>query len=295
MRRFITVLIIILILVSLVLGGAWLIARRKSTQSGAAPLSFRQFLSGQTNPANPNNIPNNGTLTPIFVDDNTSRPQTPTTVTSGTQAAVFTNPNAATPAQVGTVNNQGTTSTPPRVTTTTSVDPNPLPPVLIPPVTSGNECTDTDLNIRFTPEELQKLQVLQNRFYAVSTTLHSDADVAIETGNHDNFKTKVNKITEMYNYCVYKSPSISYPNALSTRYKRRIPTPFWHEATQDQEVFLGAEGSFDGNINLSARRGGNLGIPVVSTGTTINGTVLTAENTIFGLRTLERSLRLNLW
>ncbi len=310
MRRLITVIIIIIIVVSLILIGAWLISRNTAEKNGVAKLSFRQFLTGQSAAPNPPNTPD-GNLDSVFVDGNITTPDTttPNVTTPGTQVSTFTNSTTSPTQNTNTTNNGGlntgtSTGTTPGTSTGTTTPP--IVPASIPPVVVGVECSDADLNIRFTAEELAKLKALEKRFYAVSQYLHTDADVATETANHDNFKAKISKITEMYNYCLAKSPNITNP-----QYKVRVPTPFWNKPEQDSEVFLAGNGVLDAHVwGVVQQVLDDLANPLtyqtfVGTPTLVNNARLTYSeggngmNTryqlLFTLRSLERSLRLNLW
>lgn len=286
MRRFITILIIVLIFVGVILLGAWFFARRTAQKEGRVPPTFKEFLSrdaGTTPTAQ-----NPGDLSSVFVDDNltTTTPGQSSSGTSGTQVAVFTT-TTSTPAQnnapAGPGSGSGSNGT--TTTTTTTVDPTTLPPASVPPTIPGPECSDADLNIRFTPQELARLQILQNRFYAISQSIRTDGDVATETGNHDNFKAKVDKITALYNSCIAYSQNLP----TNSQYRIRIPTPFWHadpNLNADAEVFVAPmPGAYDGDIGGRGTWNGSN-----------NGTTpLVPTNLPLGLRSLERSLRLNLW
>lgn len=295
MRRFITILIIVLIFVGVILLGAWFFARHTAKQEGRIPPTFKEFLSRDagTTPS----TQNPGDLSSVFVDDNltTTTPGQTSSGTSGTQVAVFTT-TTSTPAQNNTPigpggagsgntgpgsgsGNNGTTTT-----TTTTVDPTTLPPATVPPAIPGPECSDADLNIRFTPQELARLQILQNRFYAISQSIRTDGDVATETGNHDNFKAKVDKVTALYNSCIAYSQNLP----TNSQYRIRIPTPFWRadaNLNADAEVFVAAmPGAYDGDIGGRGTWNGST-----------NGSIPIVPNNIpLGLRSLERSLRLNL-
>ncbi len=314
MKRFITILVIILIVLAIILGGAWLFSRRTAEKNGTAKPTFRQFLSGDTNTGT-GLTPNDGSLSSVFVDDNLSSatPGTSVTPTIGTQVAQFSSgaytPTTSTGSGTGTsgtgTNGSSSGSTPgsgvPGETTapgsTTTVDPTTQTPASVPPTVAGPECSSADLNIEFTPEQLIQLQALQNRFYALSQTLRTDADVATETGNHDNFKAKVDTITGLYNRCVARTAQIP----ANSQYKLRVPTPFWHVLAQDAQGFIGGVVANNGacsylNPVCAAIGGGNpydgfIGID----GPNASGSFLTPNNTAIGLRTLERSLRLNLW
>lgn len=84
-------------------------------------------------------------------------------------------------------------------------------------------CSQEDTNIVFTADELAQLKELQNRFYTIAQTLHTDADVDTEVANHDAFAVKADQVTEMYNYCEQKLPLITDPHL-----QQRVATPFWH-------------------------------------------------------------------
>jgi len=88
-------------------------------------------------------------------------------------------------------------------------------------------CSDEDLNITFTADELARLNVLQDRFYTIAQTLHTDADVDTEVANHDAFTVKTDQVKELYAYCESKLPYIdAYEDR---RLHKHMATPFWHE------------------------------------------------------------------
>lgn len=297
MRRFITILIIVLLVAFVVLVGAWLLSRKKTEQQTGQALSFRQFLSGDVAVQPTTTTP--GSTSSVFVDDtltNTSSDQTASSNPIGTQSAQFTNSSSTptnnqtplgtttSPTTGGTLGSGAPTTT--TTTTTTTIDPTTQTPVGVSPIVTGPECSEADLNIQFNAVELQKLQALQTRFYAVAQYLHSDSDVSTETSNFDNFKSKIDKITELYNYCSAKAYAAAPSSTLADPlYQRRVPTPFWHELGHDTELFLSLvtnpTSAYDGQVTIGAPDA--------------NGSYLTPSNTPIGLRTLERSLRLNIW
>lgn len=295
MKRFISITIIILIVVAIILTGAWFFSRRTAEKNGTAKPTFRQFLSGDTDTGT-GLTPNDGSLSSVFVDDNLSSatPGASVTPTIGTQVAQFSS-GAYTPTTTseGTATNGSNSSgntpgsgVPGEVTApgSTTVDPTTQTPASVPPTIAGPECSEADLNIAFSSSDLARLQALQNRFYALSQALRTDADVATETGNHDNFKAKVDKVTALYTSCVQYSQAIP----TNSPYSVRIPTPFWHADPhfgQESEVFIGPAGPYDGAIGGSGTWNGSS-----------NGATPTMPtNTPLGLRSLQRSLRLNLW
>ncbi len=311
MRRFISILIIVLIFVGVILLGAWFFARRTAQKEGRTPPTFKEFVSRDVGTRPGTQTP--GDLSSVFVDDTltTATPGNTAAGTSGTIASTFTT-TTSTPAQNNTPNNNtnpnapgtgasgGTTTT----STTVIIDPTTLPPATVPPIIPGPECSDADLNIRFTPSELARLQVLQNRFYAISQTLHTDGDVATETGNHDNFKVKVDKFTALYNSCISYSAAIP----ATSQYAKRIPTPFWHADQNlgaDAELFIGVVppptingpifGIFGSSSGPNNPYDGDIGGRGTWNGSVNGVNPIMPNNTALGLRSLERSLRLNFW
>lgn len=316
MKRLISIIILILIVTSIILLGAWFFSRRTAEKAGTPKPTFREFLTGDTTTGLQPTAPD-GTLSSVFVDDNlTTAPTTAsTTTTIGTQVAQFTGstttpintttPNPGSGAQGGGSTQNPGSGAPGGATTvtTTTIDPTTQTPAPVPPSVPGPECSDADLNIAFTEGELAQLQALQNRFYAVSQTLHTDADVATETGNRDNFKAKVDKISRLYTQCQQYAPRIA-----DARYQIRVPTPFWHNSAQDKDVFVAGSGPLDGTVELvHPNQLEALLDPLTYNQFIVNGNagslggILTSTNsnyrdeTLFGLRTLERSLRLNIW
>ncbi len=101
------------------------------------------------------------------------------------------------------------------------------------------------MNITFTPNEIARLQQLQNRFYAIAGSLHSDSSVATELANYTTFKTKGDTILELYTYCTAKSPLIGSP-ALKTK----VATPFWRDPTKDRDGYIPITSPNLGSLNI---------------------------------------------
>ncbi len=334
MKRAITIFLIILVVVGIFLTGAWLISRRTAVKNSAPAPTFRDFITGDSGKGD-TLTPNNGDLSSVFVDDNLGNTDTVGVVdtTPGTQVAQFTNGGTSpSGGSSGAGNTQGTsgngittttspngtttTTTPGTVpgtviittttpngtttTTTTSIDPTTQPPSTAPATTPGPACGDADLNIQFTANELAKLQVLQNRFYAIAQSLHSDADVATELGNHDNFLAKVTNTESLYLFCDQIVTTQGAGAITNPAYKKHIPTPFWHSngiLGTDNELFIATDGPYDGTLRI--------GIPMPNgfpgnqdpgdITTNPDDLLFTPNNVKLVLRSLERSLRLNLW
>ncbi len=285
MRRFFTIIFILIIIVAIVLGILWLGARKTATQNNAPKPTFREFVtgstkqgqgteapggtlnssfdegaSGQTPPGQPTSpgaltpgqtppidgsLSAPGTQTSTFTND-TLIPTSPSSTTTGTNSPTSNTPPGTTPTPGGTLvadidPNAGTTpgtptppsNTPPGTTPTPggTVPPPPTPPSG--PNTPAPQCSDADVNIVFTPEELADIKTLERRFYTIAESIRTDEDIAREVTNHDTFKLKGDEILELYNYCAQKSPRLT-----QTTYQRRVPTPFWNDTTTDRAGFF---------------------------------------------------------
>ncbi len=269
MRRFIPIFIIIVIVAAIVLGGLWLSARKTATENGSNPLSFREFVtgsssSGTVSPDDPGSLSSDFTTDGSGTTTDTPTGQTPSQTSwsgsltpSETQVSVFTDETLSpTTSPSGTnTNGPGTTpSTPnttpttpnttpigtgPGTTTTTPTTPgtsnpgsNPTPP---PPTRSTPlpQCSDADLNIIFTPQELADLKTLERRFYTIAESIRTDEDVAREVSNHDTFDIKGVQLQELLTYCLNKTPQLANP-----LYKKRVATPFWNNSSTDTLGFV---------------------------------------------------------
>jgi len=285
MKRILTIILIIIAIAGIILLVAWMRARNTAQKNGTPTPSFRTFITGKTTPAPAGNT-QSGDLTSDFTQETPAN--TPTTTSPvGTRVSTFTNSsfNPATTPTSGGVSSTGSggasgngsigvgsaTPTPLTGGTTTTV------------TTSGGgqsggstasavpACSQADLNITFTPDELARLQSLQRRFYAVAQTLHTDADVATELGNHDSFKAKEIKITELYNYCQSKVGSFTTPEL-----RRRVATPFWNDAGQNTQ-------------------GGFLSPTIYPSTSAPNTSTTNPASITAGEGALEQILRINLW
>ena len=113
-------------------------------------------------------------------------------------------------------------------------------------------CSDADLYIAFTPEELTRLGQLQDQFLDIAETLRTDGDVAAEAANYTTFAAKSAQVTELYGYCQAKAPQIQ-----GVAYQNRVPTPYWRNPQYDKSGYIGglniSSGDFgDGDVNLVA-------------------------------------------
>ncbi len=243
MRKALTIILIVLLIISILIAGAWVVSRNKAVKNGAVAPSFRQFLGlgtkqGATGSPGGDLVPDGETPgsnggTPggaggtgsggvssdgnVSVSEFTDGPLTPSDIENDVTPGPIDSGNTGNDSTGG-----GASNPPPTV-----LPPNPLPP-------SGTaSCTDEDSTIAFTPDEINRLNALQTRFYAVAQTLHTDADVRTELANYDNFKVRADKASDLYNYCVAKAPQIT-----AGAYATRVPTPFWRDATRDRNGYM---------------------------------------------------------
>jgi cytoskeletal protein RodZ len=260
-KRVIKIILIMLAIFLLILGIMWLIGRHTAQKNGNTPLSFKQFigLSDKTS-SNGTNGTGGGTLSSNFgnngsnngsgngngsgqgtggingsntgignnngdsnlggvngigsngIGNGINMVSAPTisqftsggiTATNGYGGGAAGNPTTnTTNTGAGTQNNSPTT-------TGTTVNTAPI-------------CGTADTTITFTPEELDKLNTLQNRFYTIAQTLHTDADAQAELTNHDAFEIKSQQATELYNQCEALLPALPEPML-----QEHIATPFW--------------------------------------------------------------------
>ena len=140
------------------------------------------------------------------------------------------------------------------------------------PSVPAPQCSDADVNIVFTSEELARLKTLERRFFTIAESIRTDEDIAREISNHDTFELKGTQILELYNICIQKSDRLTNPI-----YKRRVRTPFWNTTTDAPGFVTNEPGA---------------GIDIFNT-TPPNP--LNSNNTPTYKRILERLLRLNLW
>lgn len=123
-------------------------------------------------------------------------------------------------------------------------------------------CTAADTNISFTPDEIQQLNALQAQFNTLNSKLATSDQVAAELSTYNSYKLEEAKIGELQTFCQASKPLLTDP-AL----KRHVPTPFWHDATQDSDTYTA------GNVN----------------------SIVDGTNPSSGESFLERILRINLW
>ena len=114
MKRFIKILIIILIIAAIVLGIAWMSSRRTAVKNGAVAPTFRQFLSGETKlTGTPTENP--GSLSGSFTEDlePTTTPTTSGSLTApGTTSSIFTSGTISPSNNTGSGSSTGSSSTP---------------------------------------------------------------------------------------------------------------------------------------------------------------------------------------
>lgn len=294
MKPKIRIILIILFIILLVLLGAWFFSRNRATKKGEVPPTFRAFLGigSSAKPANNGGAGNEFTsdfTNPSDVGTGTTPSQT-TGSTPPIRTSIFTNgglnpisgapfspvPGTISPGGGGIV---GGGINPPQGGGGIGVGGG----IVTPPPSSQPECSEDDVSIQFTADEINRLNVLKTRFFALAEGLNTDSDLATEIYNYDLFKTKSDKITELYNYCksspVYTQAratipapqqygtTVPGPNGSGINY--RVPTPFWHDLTKDNQAFIHQGNNWKG--------------------------IFSDPDLVFPERSIEHALRLNLW
>jgi len=319
MRKFIKISIAVLSIIFLILLGAWLVGRQKAIEEGRVPLTFREFLNLSSSRDSKSLIGNNnGELTSDFQDPNGNGSNTGGSGSNNgsvegasTRVSKFTNntsiPNVGGATDIGSVsgvdrNGDGVINGDDEIDAEYDDNFDPAKAAILSAQTPP-ECSDRDLNIQFTQNELNKLQALQARFYVVSQDLHNDSDVNSEKQNWSTFKAEGAKITEFYNYCAgtnYDGVGYQVTNPLL---KFRLPTPFWHDErtiSKDTNTILPAD------LNALTAGGVESGDYYTNSSGIVLGLseddILNVLNKIFNesgandrAHKLEKTLRLNLW
>ncbi len=269
MKKILKLILLIVIIVAIVLVVWWLVGRNTAVKNGTSPVSFRSFIG--LGDGNPLPGPDSGGLTPDttgsqgtattpdgnddgidddFSDENdvldrdyadvsvfTEGPLTPADSDGGGAGGGSTGGGGTSGgggAGGGSTGGGGTSggggagggSTGGGGTSGGGTPPGDIPPVF--PI-----CSDADVTITFTPDEIRRLNALQTRFYAIAVDLRTDTDVDTELVNYDVFKAKADTIAEFYNYCQSKAPLIT-----AAPYKTRVGTPYWYEPGKDQTGYL---------------------------------------------------------
>lgn len=251
MKRALKIILILLVLLAIIATIAWLRARNTAVKNGGEAPTFREFISGKnTNVSTPQDSTDG--LSAIFVDENTATPpsSTSTPTTGAIVVSRFTS-GPTTPTQQGTQGGQNTIS---QGGATNGNLPGGGGTGSGSGGTGGGTggggtggggstppapaCSDEDLNITFTADEISRLDTLQQQFYDLAATLHTDSDIGIELENYNNFKAKSDQINELYAYCNAKSPLITNPAFIT-----RVPTPFWRNQTRDRNGYMSASGT----------------------------------------------------
>ncbi len=286
MSRRTKIIISILVVIILFIIGAWVVARKKAIKNNEVPPTFRAFL-GLTNPKR-SQVENPPTEegSSSFTDESSNSGEINnenTNTSNGTRTSIFTN-GGFNPLGTGSPQ-EGTGQTGSGSSSSSSGGNTGGGPVVISPpqVNTPPECSDADLNIEFTQDEIARLNVLKTRFFNLAQNLNTDSDLDTEISNYDLFKSKSDKLTELNNYCnnspVYTQAQAT-PVVASQPYgsvipgnngaiNYRVPTPFWHDLTKDNQAFVHQ------GINWKG--------------------IFSDPDLIFPERSIEHALRINLW
>jgi len=241
MKRALKIIFILLLLAIIVMGGLWALSRKQAQKNGTTAPTFKDFFSRTVSVPQQTNQPNE--LGTVFVPPSDA----PTTQTESSPApetiSLFTNTTIS------------PTSTPPSTSATqspiTSIDlsvqgAGNSTPIIAPPAgepspastpilatDNGPVCSTADSNIAFTPEELRRLNILQQRFNTIAPYLHTDGDLAIVEANYDSYKVKGEQLDALVGY--YENTL--KPKLPNTSFNKRVATPFWHDSGQDSQIF----------------------------------------------------------
>jgi hypothetical protein len=250
MPRFIKIILTIILIIAIILLGAWILSRKKAADQNRPTPTFRQFLGLGTTPTG---TPTGQSPTDLTPDQGTNGPTgtgptTPGSSGEGTGSTVAVSQFTSSPLTP----TQGTATPIKPAPALPSAPINNIQAPVLPPATiasaptiisgpglgSGPQCTDSDVTIEFTASEITRLNALQTRFLAIAQNLYTDNDAAAELANFDSFKTKLDAVGEMYAYCQEKSPLIGAP-----AYRTRVATPFWRNPAKDVAGYIAPNGS----------------------------------------------------
>lgn len=93
-------------------------------------------------------------------------------------------------------------------------------------------CRADDINIKFTEEEIQRLNVLQKMYDEIANSLYATDAVNAEIDNYLNYVLDKERVQELLSFCSSRAPLIADANL-----KRRVPTPFWNNPSSEVETF----------------------------------------------------------
>lgn len=108
----------------------------------------------------------------------------------------------------------------------------------------ATQCTTDDTVIDFTPEEIDRLRALEQRFYALAPNLRTDQDIQAESANYSSYKLLNQKYSELISYCENKSP------LLPENINRRVATPLYSDASANAYFTDGPDA--DGVIDIQS-------------------------------------------
>lgn len=313
--KLLKIISIIIIIVALITGVMWLVARKKTTRSDGTPVTFKEFISADTGINAPDDT--GGTFGSVFTGETDLGSTEDDSTTSdndqrdpGTRTSSFTGSSLNPSTSSGGGSTGGSTGggsssvdggsgdptitpdTPRKIPTTPTLTRVPVGGTTL---SSSNGCTPADLNIIFTKEEIDELHALQERFYTIAQSIHTDADTSTQIANYDAFVIKDKAITELLSYC--KASEAKLPASPSTlpgtdAFKNKVPTPFWWDpaAVRYNKTLLF---NFMTSTSTIVDNGVPLGY-IMGSGQ-IGGKIDSIKDIDVLKRSLERVLRLNLW
>lgn len=270
--------LIIILIVVIVLGGFLYIRSKKTVSpSGGTTSGFKNFFNFGSKGGTPTQTPDNETSSEFTTENPDTTTASGTGGSSGTNTSIFGTGGPFTPStEVNTVGSGtgvggsgttggGTTGGGTGVGSGEGVGGGGTGGGSTGGGSGGSggavQCSADDTQIEFTPEEIARLQALEQRFYAIASLLHTDSDVQAETANYSSYKILNQKYTELIAYCENKSP------LLATTTNRRVATPLYTDVSANTYFTDGP--AADGVIDM--------------------------QSSIPKLREIEQFLRISIW
>ncbi len=248
--------LIITLIIILILGGFFYFKNKNSSTTGTSSSSssgFRSFFSFGTKKQTSDQAPLNETVGSFTSDTQTQTAgQTTTATTGSTVFSVFGTSGPFTPVSNSPISGGGVTGSG-EIGNGGGISGGGISGGG--GITGGGdtgtggtggggaiECSVQDTTIEFTPEEIARLQALEQQFYALAPSLHTDADLQAENANYSSYALLNQKYTELISYCENKTP------LLPSDINRRVATPLYTSASAND--FFANGSNPDGSINM---------------------------------------------
>lgn len=235
--------ILLILLLVLLIAGIWrYVTLKRAPGRAGEPITYREFfgLGGRT----PAPAPNPGYQSDFLNEDEPDiTPETPVTPAPQAPQSAFETPplspsgslavtpigsnyfGSQTPGAAGRGSSTGSTAGGNLGLDGDILDPNTL------------LCDPRDITIEFTPEEIARLNQLDQQLAQFAPYLRSEENVESEISNYENFKIYNDRIVEYKNFCFNKTAGFAVKPA-------RRPTPFWSDPALDTGKFYTVNKAF---------------------------------------------------